>query len=169
MNKTIITGMFVAATLATAYAQEQDSSTAGRPPMPPKKMEMRGMASSSMPMPKPMMTTGDTELDKQVQALHKEMEDKIKAIRDDYEARIKTLLGDKKMMNATGTMMMEKREERKEMREERREQMQNASGTLPQVKDLFKPLKVRAEGEGQLDLDFGTRLREFFRGFLGGN
>jgi hypothetical protein len=126
------------------------------------------------------LTTGDENIDSQVKALNKEMEDKIKAIRDEYVAKIKSLVGDKKiirpvMMATTtppGMYRGEKRGENEGNKTgnpimmgsdiENKEGVEKKVEERPMLRDL-----IPKENSSQQNLP--PRIINFFRGLFGGN
>lgn len=128
-----------------------------------KDIKKGGMATGTertMPMipMMPNITTGDATVDAELKALNKEMEAKIKAIRDEYAVRIKAILGDRKPMMASTTP-------RKILRD-------MASSTkriekfMGEQKD-FLPIPKARGATSESEQNTSTRIKDFFRGFLG--
>ncbi len=118
---TILTGILIS-TIAFSFAQEAGErkfTATGTRPIKSKiednkgkmmrAMPNSGMGTSTMGMKDDDMPpmTGDAATDKKIQALHKEMMDKIKATREEYQKKIKAVIGERKVLTKEAVRMMQ--------------------------------------------------------------
>jgi len=162
------------------FASAEQSEGARAMPARAQVAQQRMEGQAGMP---PMMTTGDAAVDAKLRTLTIEMEAKIKVIRDEYQVKIKALIGTRKLenasstrprMNSTSTRPMMRKDDRgtstrqdgEDRRDDRPMMASTTEGARPPMPRLREG-QVRGVMTEQERIEVGSRVMNFFRGFLG--